>query len=234
MTTPQAQRQIGTLRVTADSYLVTKKRSSIDAKTLTELVQSSCLAITSSSSPKLDQFVHLCRRALHYEVNQPGTPPSFAEVEAILMELFPLIDELFFFRILTRRVYVDAKQKKTRQLVDLKLLRERRNRAQGVYQHHPKVRIKIWLIKAYGDSVPLSRLLLALLHEACHAFFAILADDKHPGHRKWVKAHRAHGEMFVVLNTFVMQCVTDLVPSEVLRNLRIEELRFFRTRGWSQ
>ena len=232
MTTPQAQRQIETLRSIADAYLVDKEmvlppqreyQTPHDAKSITDLVQSSCLAVLTPSSPNVGQFINVCNHGLAHDVT--GAPLERANAVAILNECFSYVDELFFFGLLTRQIHPDIDQQKTRRLTVLEFpLKPRRDYA-GAYQASNGV-IRIYLRGSSNEGVRrFSDLLFTVIHEACHAYLQILADSKHLEHKKWVTVHRRHGEMFQVLFRFVMQCIVELVPSELLRGAMNKSLK---------
>ncbi|KAK5628141.1 hypothetical protein RRF57_003856 [Xylaria bambusicola] len=214
MTSP-TENAIKTLEAIADRFFRITLRSqpksstSHDAKSITRLVETNCLAVLEPKSAKAVRFVERCRLFLSYDMK--GMERS--QVEAIVNELFSHLDGLFFFGLLGRQVSVFGGE--TRPLVKVEFLTKVDPNNAGSFNKF-RGAISICLVSPTG-LVPVSDLLFIFIHEMVHAWLEIFSDANHPEHYQWVKVYHRHGEMFRRLFRFVAERVGALVPSDLLQ-----------------
>ncbi|KAI1423058.1 hypothetical protein F5Y12DRAFT_716697 [Xylaria sp. FL1777] len=201
--TSQLEREIKTLREIADNYpnewyKKIKPEHTYDtphdAESITNLVETSCLAVREPSSPRIQYFVSRCALFSTYDLNAIG----FSKLELILSEVFWRLDELFFFGMLTRRVYsrIDHWMQN---LVVLKVLRKHNPKFRGAFSGEGTIKLV-----PNADGWPyFEELLFVIVHEMTHAWLEIFSDIKHPKHEELVSKNFGHGAKFIELICFI-------------------------------
>ncbi|KAJ8121902.1 hypothetical protein ONZ43_g1761 [Nemania bipapillata] len=167
----------------------------------------SSLIAREPSSARIKRFLE--RYRTHEAVDMNNV--DYNDIEAILYEYFQRIDEMFFFKLLTREIQGVSKPRKlvaikTHEVPDANIL--------GLFdQNHD--RIEIWLNRLRTfETYPLEHFICVLAHEMVHAYIGIFADERHDMHDEWVNDHCGHGTMFWKLLGYILDRLFELTGSE--------------------
>ncbi|KAI0404507.1 hypothetical protein F4802DRAFT_232170 [Xylaria palmicola] len=178
-----------------------------DAKTLVQLVMIRSYGATDPSSAEMQEFKEQYLRDNGRDLDRM----ALGSVEEMIQGYYRRLDRLFFFGLLRRRARLGG-----RRLVRLQVSTERDGNLLGAFVM-PDPRIEMSL---YADGnptrLPFESIMLTLVHEMCHAYLWIFADNDHAGFREEVEASEGHGSMFWMLLRFVTNHIFTLTKSNRL------------------
>lgn len=140
------------------------------------------------------------------------------DLEGALQGYMFLLDELFFFGLLTRRVKRRGLLQPPEPLVELKVQAgydkdiqakwSKKDSRITIFQEKP-LNSHLWFNE---PSLYLDELLSNLVHEMVHAYLGIFSDTFHKDHKEDVQAEKGHGKMFWVLYCSIMKTLDYWVP----------------------
>lgn len=175
----------------------------------------SCFSFRSQDARRIDQFVHAYRRDRRHKIESL----SEVRIESMLLKYMEMLDNLFFFGLLTR----DNQEVSTQRFVRLQTLTEpwtNANENLGEFTPDPLGSQHRIDISTYGDlhrersvPLPLGHLLGTLAHEMVHAYFYLFANHESAGFRaSWNPEKLGHCQVFWALLRFIMKKLVDWIP----------------------
>ncbi|KAI1362833.1 hypothetical protein F5Y08DRAFT_341255 [Xylaria arbuscula] len=203
---------------------------------LQELIQNESVAFRQPNSPWVQQMAEFYPRM--EEVLRPlpsGKLPkeSISEWKAFIHEWFILIDKLFFFGTLTKKL---TTRNGVEQVINLSIENVFDNadleiEAGRFTWRERKIIVYLgWQRESLAPGIhenSVSRVLFSLTHEAVHAFIYLFADNVHPRHREWIGD--GHGPVFQeMLNTIAKEVLDITGRKSWAHELAVENWLFAR------
>ncbi|KAI1270108.1 hypothetical protein F5Y18DRAFT_421593 [Xylariaceae sp. FL1019] len=233
--TPEQRDEIGRNldQVVARISQERRHRSAYDARQLTEYFQSSPI-----NNVDLDNLIRRCEN--FSQLNIRGKQMS-SDTKDKFYNIFEMFDNVFFWGLLTRRVRTSGSQSNL-PLVRLKF---------RAYNHpdFPPYTLGVtdWdsnssitlsptiSIFALDSRLRVNRsgwhMITTLVHEMCHAYLGLFADERAPGHHEWVRQN--HGSMFWQCLHFIFLTLAKHSRLQSIRDCLKEVCKDARYKGYS-
>ncbi|KAI0148851.1 hypothetical protein GGR57DRAFT_504967 [Xylariaceae sp. FL1272] len=160
----------------------------------------------------IDVFLQVCVQYSKVDLYQAEQ----ADVENMLQDLFKKLDNLFFFGLLTRRVFNPISKNKE-PLVSLTVGTYPPDKTRGQYSKDPKPMIQIFALDPKGrPNRPFWSMLHTIAHELCHAYQDIFT-DRNTHYDKSFLQNDTHGEWFWEMLHFIYLQLSQRTQEEGIR-----------------